>query len=75
MPPCVTHDGGMTSKEMKRIRARLGCTQEELAAELGIDRSRITRYENGADNIPESRAKSLLLIFKVAKEKGIPVSR
>ena len=50
---------------MKRIRHRLGLTPQQLAQELGIDRTRIVRYENGTDPIPHSREKALENVAKL----------
>ncbi len=50
---------------MARIRKRLGLSRPRLADELGVDRSSITRYENGTVEIPTSREKALRLLQQV----------
>lgn len=55
----------MTRKQWRRIRETLGLTAKELADELGVDYSSVTRYESGAVQIPESRAKALKLLEQV----------
>ena len=59
----------MTRNQWRRIRETLGLSQEELAKELGVDRTSITRYENGAAPIPESRMIALKLLQQ-AKESA-----
>ena len=52
----------MTRKQWRRIRETLELTPKELAHELGVDYSSVTRYESGAVKIPKSRAKALKLL-------------
>jgi transcriptional regulator with XRE-family HTH domain len=43
----------MTPEELRRIRKRLGLTQEKLATKLHVDRRTILRWENGEVPISE----------------------
>lgn len=50
----------MTPRELKRIRMALGLTQAALAAELGVSRETLTRWETGRRRrIPEPAARLL----------------
>lgn len=44
----------MTADALKAWRKRLGLTQTEAAAELGISRSQVARYELGEHEIPRT---------------------
>lgn len=46
-PPCVSHIDDMSETiDVRAIRERLGLTQEQLAAKLGLDRTTVSRMEN-----------------------------
>ena len=56
---CVTHTMQMNDKPNVRvIRERLGWTQEQMAAHLGLDRSSVSRMENG--QVPKGPTRRLL---------------
>lgn len=44
----------MTGKKILALRTKLGWTQRELADYLGIDRSSLTRIEQGARPLPRA---------------------
>ncbi len=52
-------DGLLSSADIKRIRKKLGYTQEEIAKELGVGLKNFARYENG--QVVQGRAMDLLL--------------
>jgi predicted transcriptional regulator len=56
-------------KELLRIRKRLGLTQTELAAKVGVARNSIARQERGELGIRESLARPLLLLVKMEPKK------
>ena len=49
----TTHNKDIGAK-LRRIRRRRRWTQEQMAVELGVDRSLFSRIERGERNIPES---------------------
>ncbi len=52
-------DGLLGSSDIKRIRRKLGCTQEEMAKNLGVGLKTFARYETG--QVIQSRAMDNLL--------------
>ncbi len=52
-------DGLLGSSNIKRIRKKLGCTQEEMAKKLGVGLKTFARYET--DQVIQSRAMDNLL--------------
>ncbi len=52
-------DGLLGSTDIKRIRKKLGCTQEEMAKKLGVGLKTFARYETG--QVIQSRAMDNLL--------------
>ncbi|MBI3585254.1 MAG: type II toxin-antitoxin system MqsA family antitoxin [Nitrospinae bacterium] len=52
-------DGLFTSDEIRSIRVKLGKTQTEMAALLGVGKKNFARYENG--KVTQSKAMDLLL--------------
>lgn len=57
----------MKPAAVKRIRAKLGMTQEALAKELGVTRGAIAQWEAGTARMRASHAKLLLIL---AERKG-----
>lgn len=55
----------MTADELRRIRKRIGMTQAELAAALGVWQVTVARWEAGMRSISEPTAR---LIERIAKE-------
>jgi transcriptional regulator with XRE-family HTH domain len=55
----------MGGKELLRIRKRLGLTQTELAAKVGVARNSIARQERGELGIRESLARLLRLLVEI----------
>ena len=53
----------MDSKEFKRLRIKLGKTQNELAVSLGISLKAIRSYEQGWRNIPIHAERQLYLLI------------
>jgi DNA-binding transcriptional regulator YiaG len=47
----------MDAVEMKAARARLGLTQAQLAAELGVHAMTVSKWETGQRSIPEPVAR------------------
>jgi transcriptional regulator with XRE-family HTH domain len=54
----------MTGKEVKAIRLRLGLTQRELAAKVGVARNTVTRWELGLMGVRESAVRLLRVLAK-----------
>ncbi len=52
-------DGLLGSTDIKRIRKKLGCTQEEMVKKLGVGLKSFARYETG--QVIQSRAMDNLL--------------
>lgn len=59
----------MTSSEVRQIRKRLGLTQAELAAQLGVTASSVARWEQGVIGIRESAARLLQLLGKQSSSR------
>jgi DNA-binding transcriptional regulator YiaG len=55
--------------DVKRIRARLGLRQRELAEALGVHLVTVARWEVGTRRIPEPTARLIELIAKGVKAK------
>jgi predicted transcriptional regulator len=55
----------MDSDELRRIRKRLGLTQVQLAAKVGVAPNSIARQERGKLGIRESLARLLRLLVKI----------
>ncbi len=52
---------------IKYLREPMGMTQEELGEKLGVQKSAITKYENGVvENIKRSTIKNMARIFEVS---------
>ena len=49
----------MTPADLKRLRARLGWSQQRLAEHLGVARNSVNRWEMGLHPIPPMAAKLL----------------
>lgn len=49
----------MDPDEFKRLREALGLTQDQLAAELGVHRVTVARWETGEHKVPEPAARLL----------------
>jgi transcriptional regulator with XRE-family HTH domain len=62
----------MERDEMKAARARLGLTQVQLAAELGVHPITVSRWETGERGIPEPTARLVrrLVAERRAKRKS-----
>ena len=58
----------MTGKELKRIRKRLGLTQVELAAKIGVYWNTVARWER--DEVPIRESMALLIRTIAAGRKG-----
>ncbi len=55
----------MTPEEYKSIRQKLGLTQSELGALVGVSRKTINFRESGETKITEEARLSILFIFKI----------
>jgi DNA-binding transcriptional regulator YiaG len=63
----------MTSADVQRLRRRLGVTQVELAARLGVHPLTVSRWERGQVRVTEPMARLLKLLAALpAKSKGGP---
>jgi transcriptional regulator with XRE-family HTH domain len=60
----------VTRQELRRLRGQLGLTQEALAAELGVHRVTIAKWEAGDRGIPEPVARLVKRIVAERKPKG-----
>jgi transcriptional regulator with XRE-family HTH domain len=61
----------VTGKQLKAIRTKLGLTQPQLAARLGVARNTVNRMEFGGQAITQTME---LLIGYVAREAGVDVA-
>src|SRR6267143_454162 len=61
----IGYNQAVTSDELKRLRKRMGMTQAELAAALGVWQVTVGRWETGTRSISEPTAR---LIERIAKE-------
>ncbi len=52
----------MTAAQLRTIRKRLGLTQVQLAAELGVDANTVARWEQGTRGISEPVAKLIQVL-------------
>jgi DNA-binding transcriptional regulator YiaG len=57
----------MTGAEVRRIRRRLGLTQVELAARIGVHWNSVARWERDVVRITEPVARLLRLLAKQPK--------
>ncbi len=62
--PLLKHVGS----RVRRLRARQGWSQEELADHAGLDRSYMSGIERGVRNV------SVLTLGKVARALGVPLT-
>ncbi len=58
----------MTGEELRRIRARMGLTQAELADRLGVTPNTVARWERDEVGIAEPAARLAQLLAKMAEE-------
>lgn len=57
-----------TAKKLKQIRLKLGLSQSEIAAKLGVEnRAQISAYENGTRDCP------VTLLLKYARLARVPL--
>ncbi len=49
--------------KIRAARSLLGLTQNEVASEVGIDRSEISRFENGKNRLSESATSRLIAVL------------
>ena len=49
--------------KVRGVRGLLGLTQDELATEAGVDRSEISRFENGKNRLSESATSRLIAVL------------
>lgn len=59
----------MTPEELKRLRAKLGLTQEQLGAEVGVHRVSVARWETGEHKVPEPVAR---LLRRLLEDRAAP---
>jgi putative transcriptional regulator len=57
----------MTGSEVRRIRKRLGLTQVELAAKIGVTSNTVARWERGLVRVTEPVARLIRLVAKLPK--------
>lgn len=58
--------------KLRKIRLKKGFTQKKLAAKLGLDRSMISRYENGETPLTVDTIYRLTRILKVSVSDLLP---
>ncbi len=58
----------MTAPQLKRLRAKLGLDQVELARRLGVHPMTVSRWERGVIHIPKATAE--LLKLWAARKRG-----
>ena len=59
----------MTEKELKRYREKLGLSQAELAAQLGVHPMTVSRWERGMVQVPEPAARLLALLVSMKSKR------
>lgn len=59
----------VTRAELKRIRSALGLTQAAFAAELGVYRETVARWETGSRRIAEPVARLARRLVREAKNR------
>jgi DNA-binding transcriptional regulator YiaG len=52
----------MTGKQLRKVRVRLGLTQKQLAAELGIHWNSLARWERDEVTITEPMARLIRMV-------------
>jgi DNA-binding XRE family transcriptional regulator len=60
----------MLSRELKALRARYGISQVEMAAELGIDQSQVSRFETADNHYVKKIAEYFAAIQRLRDAKG-----
>lgn len=65
----------MESSNLRKARKAAGLKQDELAAALKVNRATISKYENGAIELPVSHAKILAPILRVKWYELYPEER
>jgi len=56
----------MTKDDVKRLRKKLGMTQQQLAEALGVTQTSVGRWEIGMHQIEEPTARLLKLLVKMS---------
>jgi transcriptional regulator with XRE-family HTH domain len=59
---------------VRTLRRNRGLTQAELAAELGISRSHLSKVENGADAAGRQMLEAMAVFFQVSVDTFFPLS-
>jgi transcriptional regulator with XRE-family HTH domain len=59
----------MTPAQLKRIRQKLGLTQSELGAQLGVTQNTVARWETSVRGIPEPTARLIERLVAESKPK------
>jgi len=62
----------MTPSELKQLRGRLDFTQPELAEAIGVHPMTVSKWERGAQGIPEPVAK---LVQRMVEERRVKRKR
>ncbi len=57
----------MKGQELRRLRLRMGLTQKQLGAEVGVAENTIARWERGEMKINEPAAKLMTILAKGAR--------
>lgn len=63
----------MTGSQIRRIRKRLGWTQEQLAEKMGVTANTVARWERDEMSISEPAAKLIRRLAMVKTQKAVEV--
>lgn len=62
----IRNISGMASNNLKTLRIRAGLTQQQVADEQGVSPAQISRWENGVNNVPSQRLRSMAEAYRAA---------
>ena len=68
-PMCIVLQEEMTGDQLRRIRKRLGLTQEVMAAKLGVSPNTVARWERNEVAISEPAARLARLTLEMERRK------
>jgi putative transcriptional regulator len=59
----------MKGNELKRLRTRMGLTQKQLGAELGVTENSVARWERDEVKMNETAARLMRTIAAISQQK------